>query len=474
MANRGRSKGEVLYELLVRSEQEHLWAFFENLPAEKHASLLAFLENLDLLLLRRETLRMRRTSCDGFRLKPPPCIGLPNTPEEESQWKQARAIGMETLSRGELAVVTAAGGQGTRLGFDHSKGLFPVTPVKQKTFFQLFAEKIRAEERRYSYAIPWLIMTGVEHLRETEEYFAKNDNFGLTAVHIFPQGQLPSMDLNGQMMLSAADTISTNPDGHGGLLPAMGRCGALEKLQKRGIRHLSYCQVDNPLARPLDATFIGFHVSENAQMSSRCVRKAFAGERVSIFASIDDQLRVVEHSDLPVECATAMDAANCLHFRLANVSMHIFTIDFLLPFCQPGSRSMLPLHAVPKKIPYLNSAGHLVRPVEVNAYKLEYFIFDLLLHAKRTLLLEGRREKLFSPIRNPRGLDSPETSYRDQMRLFADWLAHAKVDLIRDSNGTPPFPIEIAPSFAVSCEEFQEKWRKLDPKPAIGPNFYLE
>jgi UDP-N-acetylglucosamine/UDP-N-acetylgalactosamine diphosphorylase len=473
MSDYKNSKWDDLLEFLQKNDQMHLARFFEKLPAEKQATILENLAGKDIASLRKAMMRMRRSRIDGARLKPAKCIALPNRQDEDSKWQQANERGIDVLKRGEIAVVTAAGGNGTRLGFNHSKGLFQITPVKQKTLFQLFAEKIRAGESRYGCTIPWLIMTAVNHKDEVQEYFEKNDKFGLSKVYIFPQGQLPSMGFDGKLLLSTPDSISANPDGHGGLLMAIGRCGMIEKLQELGIRHLSYCQIDNPLAMPLDPVFVGFHVQENAQMSSRCVNKAFAGEKIGVFAMVEGKLSVIEHQDLPHECAAITDAANCLHFRLANVAIHIFDIEFIKPFCQAESHDQMPLHAVQKKIPYINSVGHLVNPIEPNGVKFEYFIFDLLRYAQRTLLLEGQREKTFSPIKNPIGIDSPETSQRDQMRLWADWLVKARVDLIRDSSGVPPFQIEIAPSFAVCCEEFLEKWNNVTEKPVIGPNFYL-
>jgi hypothetical protein len=151
-------------------------------------------------------------------------------------------------------------------------------------------------------------------------------------------------------------------------------------------------------------------------------------------------------------------------------------VDFLESFYdEDGDKRLpvLPLHLSLKRVPYLNGAGHLVRPTEANAIKLERFIFDLLPFAEQALLLEGRREEIFSPVKNQVGLDSPDTSRRDQMRQFANWLAMGKVDMLRDADGTPPFAIEIAPSFADSAREFLSKWIRLEKKPAVVENFYL-
>ncbi len=43
-----------------------------------------------------------------------------------------------------FGVITVAGGQGSRLGFEHPKGMFPIGPLSQRSLFQIFAEQIQA------------------------------------------------------------------------------------------------------------------------------------------------------------------------------------------------------------------------------------------------------------------------------------------------------------------------------------------
>ncbi|MDR2667472.1 MAG: UTP--glucose-1-phosphate uridylyltransferase [Puniceicoccales bacterium] len=476
MVNRGKSRWESLLDMLRRNGQEHLLPPFEKLPPQKQSAIIGQLDGVDLSFMRREVLRLRRHGKDTSAMKPASCTFLPSTQTEEERWERAFAFGEQEIRSGSVAVVSAAGGQSTRLGSIASKGMVPITPVRGKTLFQLFAERISACELRHGVTIPWLILTSQANREETVSYFEQNEYFNLREVHIFAQGQLPTMDLDGRLILASKESIATHSDGHGGLVPAMANCDLFTTLNRLGIKYLSYHQIDNPLAVPVDPYFIGFHIQNSAQMSSRCVRKAYAAEKVGVFVEVDGKLRVIEYMDLPPECASAVDVSNRLRFSLANVAMHIFDVNFLEQFhakAQENKLLDLPLHPSLKRVPYLNAAGHLVRPTEANAVKLERFIFDLLPHAERTLLLEGRREEIFSPIKNQAGLDSPETSRRDQVRQFANWLARGKVDIIRDADGTPPFPIEIAPSFANSAREFVEKWSKLDRKPAVVENFYL-
>ena len=44
-------------------------------------------------------------------------------------------LGQEMIRDGMVAVIVLAGGQGTRLGFDRSKGEYPVNTPSLKTIF---------------------------------------------------------------------------------------------------------------------------------------------------------------------------------------------------------------------------------------------------------------------------------------------------------------------------------------------------
>src|SRR5213078_1556268 len=86
----------------------------------------------------------------------------PRKPADAAQQKlyaDATARGLELLRGGKIAAFLVAGGQGTRLGYDGPKGEFPVTPIKNKPLFQVFAEQLLAWGRDAAAAVPWYIMT---------------------------------------------------------------------------------------------------------------------------------------------------------------------------------------------------------------------------------------------------------------------------------------------------------------------------
>ena len=77
-----------------------------------------------------------------------------------------------------------------------------------------------------------------------------HDRFGLPAedLHVFCQGTMPAVDVaDRQGPAGAPDRVALSPDGHGGMLAALERSGALDDIERRGIEHLFYFQVDNPL-----------------------------------------------------------------------------------------------------------------------------------------------------------------------------------------------------------------------------------
>src|SRR5262245_49950793 len=129
-----------LRERLTAHGQGHVLAAWDRLAAEDRAHLAGQLQALDFDLLAR--LYERRDEAypvpAEHRIGPLPTV-LPDEPDLES-----RQIGEDALEAGEVAALVVAGGQGSRLGFDHPKGMYPVGPVSEKSLFQLHAEKVLA------------------------------------------------------------------------------------------------------------------------------------------------------------------------------------------------------------------------------------------------------------------------------------------------------------------------------------------
>src|SRR5262249_23726388 len=158
----------------------------------------------------------------------------------------------------------------------------------------------------------------------------------------------------------------------------------------RGIQQIFYFQVDNPLVKVADPSFLGHHVAADAEASSKIVPKAGPTDKVGNLVLVDGRCTIIEYSDLPDALARQTDAQGRLRIWSGSPAIHIFATDFLrritrgpltLPSPLGGERRVregslqIPFHIARKKVPYLDDNGNLVQPAEENALKFEMFIF---------------------------------------------------------------------------------------------------
>ncbi|MHC4687659.1 MAG: UTP--glucose-1-phosphate uridylyltransferase, partial [Planctomycetota bacterium] len=381
-------------------------------------------------------------------------------------------FGRKLISTGKVAAFVVAGGQATRLEFDGPKGDFPISPVKNKTLFQIFAETITAVSQKYRAICPWYVMASPLNHARTIEIFRSNHYYGLDEkdVFIFQQGTLPNFSFDGKILLANKANIVSSPDGHGGSLKALYESGALDDMKRRGVEFLSYFQVDNPLVNIFDPLFIGLHALDKAEMSSRAVIKTGPYEKVGNFCLIDGRLTVIEYSDLPDEPAEKRNPDGSLVFELGSIAIHIISTSFAEKLNAKGFS--LPLHRAVKKIPHIDRQGNPVEPDRPNGVKLESFVFDALPLASKSIILQTLREEEFAPTKNATGVDSVETTRQMMVARAADWLESAGVSIPKKPDGSADCLIEIAPGFALEKNDIKEKLNQI-PKIKPGDRIYL-
>ena len=468
-----------IIEKFQQAGQGQVFAFYDRLEAVEQQALVAEAQEIDLDELARLTRTLlaknavATVNLDG--LAPAPYVPLPGNGGDVAAWARAKAAGEAALRAGRVAAFTVAGGQGTRLGYDGPKGTFPVTPVKKKTLFQVFAEKIRAAGDRYGRPLHWFIMTSHANHAATEAFFSEHKFFGLdrARVHFFRQGRMPAVDFDGKILLEAPGGIAMSPDGHGGSLRALERSGSLDFLKDEGVDTISYFQVDNPLVRCIDPAFLGWHLEQGSEMSSKMVPKAYADEKLGHFCTQRGRLVVIEYSDLPVAWQREPDpATGRLRFLAGSIAIHVLDREFIRRIAAEGTS--LPFHRADKKISALDAAGRAVKPDKPNGVKFEMFVFDALPLAKNPVVIETARADDFSPVKNAEGVDSPRSCRDDQLRQFARWLRAAGETVETDAGGRPSAMLEVSPLFGYDEETFIESWRKLTPRPAVTDGLYLE
>ena len=443
------------------ANQGEVFRFWPNLNKAQRGELLAQATRLDLdeAKLAWADANQPAAVMAAAELTPAPFTPLPVLGPEPNEWREACTAGEAALADGKVAAFTVAGGQGTRLGYAGPKGEYPATPISQKPLFRLFAEAIRAAERRYGRPIHWFLMTSETNHESTRSFFKRHQHFGLfpERVIFFRQGMMPVLSEAGAILLETPSRMAMSPNGHGGSLKALVSSGATRTMRDEGIDAISYFQVDNPLVHCLDPAFIGFHIKNKSEMSSKAVRKTEPREKVGVFCRRDNRLCVLEYSDLPDELADARDPAGNLRFEAGSIAIHIINRSFVDEVgggTDPSCR--LPYHGARKKVPHLDAAGKLLIPDLPNALKLETFVFDALPFANNPFVLETARAEEFAPIKNAEGVDSPGSSHRLQFARAQEWLRRAGVLNLPEN-----IEIEIAPSFAVSAAHLRQNLPRL-------------
>lgn len=449
-------------EKLDHYQQSHLLAFWDELDKTQRTQLLDDLDQVDFdrcQPLIDTFVRKRPVFKLPERLEPPVTFPATPGPEQYDRYQIAKEVGAAAIRAGKVAAFTVAGGQGTRLGYDGPKGAFDISPVRSACLFQLFAEQLRGTERRYGHRPRWYIMTSPANHEVTQEIFARNNYFGLADedVIFFPQGQMPAFLHDGKIALAQKHRLALGPDGHGGSLRALATSGALDDMRERGIEHISYFQVDNPLVRAIDPLFIGLHIETESEMSSKAVTKADDLERVGNFCLADGKLTVIEYSDLPEKLAHEKNADGTRRFDAGSIAVHVLTCSFVERLTAAGATVQLPWHRAEKKLTVVDAAGNVQTPTEPNVVKLETFIFDAIPPAKNPLVLYTPREEEFSPVKNAEGIDSAVTARRDLLLRAARWLESCGCVVPRNTDGLPDLPLEISPAFALDIDDLHER-----------------
>jgi len=461
---------------LASAGQEQVLRFADRLDPAGRDRLARQLGALDLSLI-------PRLADEYVRRKPEihlpkdinPVSTYPRVPRDGRQkqlYRDAETRGRQLLREGKVGAFLVAGGQGTRLGYDGPKGEYPVTPIKSKPLFQVFAEQLLAHSRDAGKTIPWYVMTSDVNDAATRAFFKKNAYFGYNPADVvfFEQGMMPAFSMDGRLLLAEPGSLALSPDGHGGSLRALKVSGALDDMRRRGVEHLSYFQVDNPLVHTIDPLFIGLHDVTGSEMSSKTVPKAGPLEKVGNFVVGDGKLQVIEYSDLPDDLAKQTNPDGSLRFDAGSIAIHALRVSFIERLNE-GGQLKLPWHRAEKKVPYVDEAGKAVKPDKPNAVKLEQFVFDAIPLAKNAIVLETDRAEEFSPVKNAEGVDSPQTCRRDQIRRAARWLKEAGV-AVPTREGEPDAVLEISPHYALTAEQLRD--RKPNVKVRNGAAVYFD
>lgn len=399
---------EETIEILKKHSQEHLLQFLPYLTKEEQENL----EN-QILKIDFEQLDKLYESTKKEQIVEEKKIEHISYTDKSKLTKerkeQLESIGKQVITSGKYAVITMAGGQGSRLGHQGPKGTYSLNTVNgPKYLFEIIIDTFKRAQKEYNVTIPWYVMTSRENHKETVEFLEEHQYFGYdkSKVKFFTQGELPLLDTQGNVILDKDKKIKEAADGNGGIYGAIAKSGFISEMREKGIEWIFISNMDNILSNFIDPLLVGLTIEENRKIAAKSVAKNGPKEKIGVLCKVNGRPRVIEYIDLPEELAEARDEDGELLYGEGNFGNYLVHREVL----EDLESVKLPYHAAFKKSNYLDEQGKLVEATQPNAYKFEAFVFDVFARYDEITILRVKREDEFAPVKNATGEDSPETA----------------------------------------------------------------
>ena len=402
------TKKEEAIQKLQKYNQDHIITILEKIDKKNQEELINQILQIDLsqiINLYEET----KTPKNNITGEIEPIDSLEKSKISKDEINRLSNIGKSKIKEGKYAVVTMAGGQGTRLGFSGPKGTFKLDiGEKGKYIFEILTDTLKRASKEYGFESCWYIMTSEENNDDTIKFFKENNYFGYDRekVKFFPQGKLPLIDRNGKLLMGKDFKIREASDGNGGVYVALEKNGMIEDMKKNGIEWVFICGVDNIMVNMVDPVLLGMTIDKKVPIASKAISKSYPEEKVGVFCRRDKKPGIIEYIELTEEMRKAKNKNENLVYGDANIVSHLLKVDAIKEI----ATKKLDYHVAVKKNAYLNEDLEEVIPTEPNSYKFEAFIFDGFKFLDDMAVLRVKREEEFSPIKNKEGADSPATA----------------------------------------------------------------
>ncbi len=404
---------EEIINKLKKYGQQHLLVFFNSLNPMEKQELIEDISQIDFDYINSFKQIKDKVECVE---KIEPVTAHKSENLTDVQINALKAKGKDIILQGKYAIVTMAGGQGTRLGHDGPKGTFALNlGDKQKYIFEIFIDNLQKIYDTYGVHINWYIMTSKANNSETIDFFEEHNYFGYPKemVKFFMQGELPITDMDGNLLLENTHKVLKAADGNGGVFNAIAQ--VLPDMKNKGIQWLLVTGVDNILVNMADELYIGLVASEGYLNGVKSIVKTSPEEKVGVFCKRNGKPSVIEYSEMNDEMRYAKGSNGDILYSEANIVNHLINIKII----EKIQHDKLPIHKAIKQMGYIDTKGNVQKPTEPCLVKYEAFIFDYFNKVDEVTILRVAREKEFAPVKNKSGVDSPETAIELYNKLNA-------------------------------------------------------
>ena len=398
-------------EIVKKYNQEHLLKYIDLISTnEGKNNLINDIENIDFEKLNRLFALSNqnfKNSMKTVMLEHIRVFDKSRFSDEENN--EILKIGEDIIANNQYAVVTMAGGQGTRLGHKGPKGSFILNVKPEpKSLFQIIAENLIKANSKYGIILNWYIMTSTENNDETVKYFEDNNYFAYNSenVKFFKQGNLPLLSEDGKLVINSEYRIKYAASGNGTIYQAMLNDGVINDMKRKGIKWVFIGSVDNALLNMVDPMLLGLTKKRGTEIASKTIVKNSPYEKVGVFCKKNGKPGVIEYSEIPETLIEEVDENGELMYGESHIMCNLYTLDAI----EKIANVELPYHSAHKKVDFMQEDGNMFYAKEPNGYKYEAFIFDGFELFDDITLYRGKREEDFAPVKNAEGVDSPETA----------------------------------------------------------------
>ena len=316
--------------------------------------------------------------------------------------------GEDVIKNNKFAVVTMAGGQGTRLGYKGPKGTFELDIVPKKSLFEILCDSLKEANSKYNVTIPWYVMTSTYNHNQTINFFEEKNYFDYPKEYVkfFSQSELPLIDTNSNLILEELHKVKEASNGNGDVFNSMVKNGILDDMKSKNIEWVFFSGIDNVILDIVDPLFLGLTVNKNMDIASKTLFKKDYNSKEWVFVRKNGKPAIIDCNYLSDKMKIQKDENNNYLYREVNILAHLFSLSAI----DKIAKEQLPHHRAFKKNDFINEEGMKQVPEKPNTFKFETFIFDAFSLFDDILLLRVNEDDEFAPIKDFTGPHNPEVA----------------------------------------------------------------
>ena len=166
-------------EILKKYNQEHLLYFYDELSYSQKENLLTQILDTDfekILTLYKNSFKPINLNMDDVS----PISHVEINKFNSDQINHYKSIGEKIIKLNQFAVVTMAGGQGSRLGYKGPKGTYELaleSKNQKKSLFEIMCDDIKRTNEKYGRASEAVNKIKKIHMKKSAAIFLKENNF---------------------------------------------------------------------------------------------------------------------------------------------------------------------------------------------------------------------------------------------------------------------------------------------------------